>query len=638
MLVSDLERFVSLEQLSVSSTGRAALVTSQMDLEEDRYRRRVVIIDEDGSIRPLTHGPFDSLPRWSPDGSRLAFLRQPDRDSKPQVAVMAVDGGEAVAVTEFSLGASDLRWSPDGSMLVVVGTSWLEDLDDEERERKPRRITTLPYRADSAGWIHDRRSRLCMVDPNALSAPEPLTPDDEDASRPVWSPDGRTVAFLSDRTGRKVRSHATEIWEIVLADGTLVRKAGLGYWTALAYRPDGVLHAVGIDDFWDWPTPLGLWRCEDSGWRNLIGHLDRTVSPSLTEVGWIDRDALVVIDDRGSSRIIRIEPDGTVQEVTGRDQVVTGCGVAPETGVVTYTATSVRDPGEVHRLEIESGSVETATDFNGRFRTDAGLVDAHHFEVTSDGVEIDGWVYLPDGSDAVPVLVNIHGGPAAQYGVGFFDEFQIYAGAGFGVVACNPRGSSGRGADFLKAVTGDGWGVVDRADVTSVVEAALARSPRLDPERMGVMGGSYGGFLTAWIAAHDARYRSAIVERALLSWPSFAGTSDIGATFPDQYLSSTVPDGSSVLWAKSPLAVADRISTPTLIIHSEQDHRCPISQAEEFFAVLLKAGTEAEFMRFPGESHELTRSGKPRHRQERFEAIIEWHLRRLGDTTPDLAN
>ena len=246
------------------------------------------------------------------------------------------------------------------------------------------------------------------------------------------------------------------------------------------------------------------------------------------------------------------------------------------------------------------------------------------------------FVYLPPGEATVPVLLNIHGGPATQYGYTFFDEFQVYTGAGYGVVACNPRGASGRGTDFVRAVRADGWGVVDEADVTAALDAALDRFPRLDGGRVGIMGGSYGGFLTAWLIARQDRYASAVVERALLNWPSFGGTSDIGATFGRMYLGADLPDGQARLWEASPLSLAHQIVTPTLIVHSENDFRCPIEQAEQLFMVLKKQGVEAEFLRFPGEGHELSRSGKPKHRLERFEAILEWHQRHVADDPADL--
>jgi dipeptidyl aminopeptidase/acylaminoacyl peptidase len=250
-----------------------------------------------------------------------------------------------------------------------------------------------------------------------------------------------------------------------------------------------------------------------------------------------------------------------------------------------------------------------------------------HWRVQGEGPDIDTFLVLPEGDGPFPVLLNIHGGPASQYGFGFFDEFQVYADAGYAVVACNPRGSSGRGLEFVRSVVGDGWGVVDWADIVTVLENTLDSYPQLDRTRMGIMGGSYGGFMTAWAIAHDDRFKSAVVERALLSFLSFEGTSDIGPIFTPNYVQS---DELDVKWAKSPLRYADQIVTPTLMLHSEEDYRCPIEQAEQLLTSLLKRGIEAEMVRFPGEGHELSRSGKPRHRVERFEAILDWHDRHLA--------
>ena len=228
-------------------------------------------------------------------------------------------------------------------------------------------------------------------------------------------------------------------------------------------------------------------------------------------------------------------------------------------------------------------------------------------------------------------MLNIHGGPATQYGFGFFDEFQVYAGAGFGVVACNPRGSSGRGREYVRVPVGR-WSEErppDLEDVLEALDAALERYPRLDPDRLGIMGGSYGGFMTVRVLGVDRRFCSAVPERGLYAFTSFVGTSDIGPRFPRMYLGDIEPGDVDSLWKASPLAVAHRITTPSLIIHSESDHRCPIEQGEQLFAVLVQQGVDVEMLRFPGSSHELSRSGKPRYRRERFDAILDWHGKHL---------
>jgi dipeptidyl aminopeptidase/acylaminoacyl peptidase len=248
------------------------------------------------------------------------------------------------------------------------------------------------------------------------------------------------------------------------------------------------------------------------------------------------------------------------------------------------------------------------------------------------------WAVTPDGFDdaapaSVPVLLNIHGGPTAQYGWTFFDEFQVYAGAGYLVVATNPRGSSGRGEEWARAVVGawDDPESVDMLDLRAVVDTTLERYPQADPDRVGIMGGSYGGYATARIIATDDRFRSAIVERGLLNWPSFGGTSDIGPYFDRMFLGVHLdPDEpGGIHHLASPLRLVGGVTTPTLVLHSEHDWRCPIEQAEQYFVGLQRAGVPSAFVRFPSEGHELSRSGSPKHRVERFEVVLDWHARHL---------
>ncbi|MDH4118841.1 MAG: S9 family peptidase [Acidimicrobiia bacterium] len=603
------------------SGDRTAFVKTRIDVDGDRYVREIWIA-EGGRSRRLTSGPGDHSPRWSPDGHRLAFARSVDK--KPaQVAVIDVDGGEAEVVTDFDLGVEEMEWSPDGSRLAVVAVTWVDDwagLDDEERARRPRRIVAVPYRFDQKGWTHDRKRHVWLVDPSGSGQPECLTPGEFDDAAIAWAPDGSRIGFVSDRSSMPGLSKGTDVWEVDLATRTTTRAVERGTWWQVTYRPDGVLHVVGNPEP-RWPAIYGVYRREPDGSVNaLTDHLDRSVISIAVGPGrfaWDGDHLYSFVEDAGKVGVMSIGPDGSVRHVIEGERTVTGFDVDGDR--ISFTATSTEWPPQLYERVGASESLTAA------FGVDVEVAPVHHFRHAG----VDVWVCLPPGDSSTPALLNIHGGPASQYGFGFFDEFQVYAGAGYGVVACNPRGSSGRGDEFLQAVTGEGWGTVDVTDTIGALEEALRRYPRLDGDRLGVMGGSYGGFLTAWLTARDKRFKSAVVERALLSWPSFSGTSDIGGLFATDYLRLDDARDWVRLWEASPLATADRVTCPTLVIHSESDLRCPIEQAEQYFMALLRNGTPAEFVRFPGEGHEMSRSGSPRHRVERFEAILAWHDRWL---------
>ena len=639
MLPDDLARLVTVSDPQIHPDGkRVAFVVSRPDLEKDSYDRQVWIWDG-AAARPFTHGPADGRPRWSPDGSALAFLRASGEEGKPaQVAVMAAAGGEAGVLTSFALGATEAEWSPDGSRLAVVGVEWTGEwagLNDDGRKRHPRRITRPGYRFDDLGWRHDRRSNVYLVDPAGATGATALSAGDYHDSGVAWRPDGRAVGFLSARHEQRNVDSGTQAWEVPVEGGESVPLTAVGGWHGLSYRPDGVAHLVGILDPWDWPAVAGLWRLAGGAPVQIAVALDRSFSPAAAVLPggprWAaDGSCLTVIEDRGRLRVIRVSGEGEVEDVLGGDRAITGVAPRPDGSAFAFTATTPTDPGELWWWE--GGEERCLTGLNAAFRADAGLVAPQPFTVLNDGVELDAWAYLPPGEGPVPLLLNIHGGPATQYGWGFFDEFQVYVGAGYGVIGCNPRGSSGRGRDFVRVPVGR-WveeRPPDLEDILAVAGAALEDFPRLDPDRQGIMGGSYGGYMTACILTVDRRFRSAVPERGVYSYPSFAGTSDIGLRFPREYLGDREYGNWDRLWAASPLARADRIVTPCLIVHSEGDARCPIEQGEQLFSALVANGVEVEMLRFPGASHELSRSGKPRWRRERFDAILEWHGRHLG--------
>lgn len=288
-------------------------------------------------------------------------------------------------------------------------------------------------------------------------------------------------------------------------------------------------------------------------------------------------------------------------------------------------AAVVADTNSPSELVLLSGHTERiCTDYGSAVR-DTGIRPLIELTGTApDGYPVHGWLLLPEGEGPHPVLLNVHGGPHTQYGWSLFDEAQVYASAGYAVVMGNPRGSSGYGQQHGRAIVQD-MGNLDTADVLCLLEVALTRDD-CDANRVGVMGGSYGGYMTSHLmAAAGDRFVAGISERALNAWDSFAGSSDIGDAFTVAYVSADREEQ----WRRSPLAAADQINRPLLIVHSENDWRCPLEQGQRLFTALQRRQAPVEMLLFPGEGHELSRSGRPQHRVQRFEAILQWWSRYL---------
>ena len=518
------------------------------NLNEDRYDRRVYIDGE-----PFTAGPGDSMPRWSPTGDVLAFVTTTEK-GVAEVKLISVGGGEATSIATFELGVSEMEWMPDSRSLAVVATTYEDewaDLTDEERSRRPRTIKRVPFRFDGLGWVDDRRRHIWLVAKD--EEPRQLTDGEFDETAMTVSPDGNSIAYISKTSAQPGLADGNEIWQIDVVSGDRTQLVETGFWQALSFSPGNTLHAIGSVQP-QFPQVYDLHRVDGDGPTSLTGELDRS-SASLAAgppaIRWADDDPVVGLEDEGRFGLIRVKENGVIDHLVTGDWVVSSFDANGDS--LVYAASTATDPGTI----FKNGDpiVELNPD-------PPPFVAPDHFKVESGGIEIDTWVYLPEGDHPVPLLLNIHGGPASQFGFGFFDEFQVYVRDGYGVVACNPRGSSGRGEDFVKAVKGDDWGEVDFEDIRNVVASALERHQRLDSDRLGIMGGSYGGFLTAWITGHEDRWKSAVVERALLSWPSFAGTSDIGGRFPDNYLEASYPDAWAKWWEKSPLALAHNVRNP----------------------------------------------------------------------------
>jgi dipeptidyl aminopeptidase/acylaminoacyl peptidase len=651
MLPADLALLRIPSAPSLSPDGRLVVVAvGRIDLEANAYRGDLWVTPTDGSAPPrrFTAGKRDGRPRFSPDGRWIAFLRASDED-KPQLHVMPSDGGEPRRVCEHPLGVEAFAWSPDSTRIAYVARlpepgRYGTDKDVPPEKEPPRRITTFQYRLDNLGFTHDRRPHVLVVDALAEGAePVQLTRGDYDHGDPAWSPDGRMVAFVSARHETRDEDAASDVFVVPAEGGDPAPVTATDLAVARpAFSPDG-----GTIWFCGAPTDLagrttGLWSVPADGSappRRLTDPERFDHEPSFgggVLPLLVDEQAVTTVSmRRGAVPLFRFPVDGSEPRcLLGGDRQVQDYDARG--GVVAAVVSGPTSAGEVVVLEPEgSGEPQggapvnrdrerTITDFGALLARSASLRPMTELEATApDGASVHGWVLKPAGTGPFPVLLMVHGGPFAQYGWTLFDEAQVYVGAGYAVVMGNPRGSAGYGETHGRAIVGD-FGNLDAKDVLALLDAALA-DPDLDDDRVGVMGGSYGGYMTSWLVAHSDRFRAAISERACNAFDSFEGSSDIGWLFVSQY-NGTDPER---VLAQSPLTHVDRIRTPMLLIHSEHDWRCPVEQAQRLFVALKQRKVEVELLLFPGEGHELSRSGLPSHRIARFEAILDWWGRHL---------
>jgi len=655
---SDIGDLVEASDPRVSPDGRTvAFVVTSVDLPSNAYKSAVWVAGVDGDLPPCPFTPGvarESKPRWSPDGEWIAFVAHPD-DTGARLCVASIEGEEAVELAAWPEEIDDVVWTPDGRAIAFTARDRDEARygPDKDKDRPPRRIDRLAYRQDNIGWTIDRPRHVFVVgfDPETGVAspdgPGRLSDGPHQDTGLCVSPDGRWLAFSSNRTPSWDTDLSTHIYRVAL-DGTTEPEAltsGDQLHGSPSWSPDGRYVAyvwgdrhsmmrhgqVGVIDL-DGPLPAGE--------HLLTTSLDRHCAPYLSSArdpAWSDAALLFQVDDAGNVPLYRAELGRTIAPVVTGDRQVNGFDVAA--GTLAFIATSAGRLPEVYVVD-EHGE-RRLTHLGDAFVAAHPPAMPERFVATSaDGTEVEAWLLRPPGAsdgDKLPVILNVHGGPFSQYGNRWFDEFQILVAAGYAVLYCNPRGSSGYGEAFARAIRGPkavqdpgtGWGGADYADVMAVVDEALSRFDDLDPERLGVMGGSYGGYMTSWIVGHTDRFKAACSERACNNLLTFAHTSDIGAQFPAGYIGSLHIDDPDEFLRQSPVTYFRDVTTPLLILHSEGDLRCPIEQAEDLFVRLRMVGADVEFIRFPGEGHELSRSGAPRHRVERMEIIADWFERKL---------
>ena len=644
---ADFMKFQFIGRPIVSPCGKkVAYTVARPDPDKNDYSIAIWVYDAcESTSTQFTHGQVkDRNPRWSPDGKYLAF--RSNRKDDEQIWIMPTSGGEARQLTKIRNGLQDFEWSPDSSRIGFI-TKWdgtEEKPDDKKYKSDVKEYTRIKYKFDGGGFWDHKRRHVWVVDV-ASGEQTQLTTGDFDDDSIAWSPSGQEIAFVSRRKDDADFVNIRDLWVVNVKSKDLRQVfESIGPVSSPAWHPDGnLIGYVGHDNSQKNTTNTGLWVVEARGGspRNLTASVDIAVGGSPTadmsygveeaDWMWVDggKAAYFVTGFHGEGRLYKVILDGAISEVVTGEGAITGFDVA-NGGEIYFSYGDHYHPGDLYVMK-PGAEKRRLTAINKAIlgEVDIAQVERMYFK-GKDNWDIEGWLMKPAGFDPskkYPMVLEVHGGPHAMYGAAFFLEFQLLAAKGFVVLFTNPRGSGGYGEAFTTACKGD-WGGGDYQDLMLAVDQVIAKG-FVDDKRMGVTGGSYGGFMTNWIVGHTDRFRAACTMRCVSNLYSFYGTSDIGFTFGDNEFPGNPWDNRDILWERSPFTYVKNIVTPLLILHSEQDHRCPIEQGEQMFTALKKLGREVQFVRFPDEGHNLSRSGKPQHRVERLERVIGWFEKHL---------
>ncbi len=646
-------RFVTDPQISPDGSQVAFVVAWVDPADHTRYRSQLRLAAFDGSVpsRALTTGQHrDNAPRWSPDGCSLAFVS--DRDnSLAQVFVLPLQGGEPRQLTSLKRGAGAPVWSPSGDRLafsarVDVAEIATQEGQSDEKGKPPRVkiITRVRHKGDGEGFFEAMRKHLFVLNVDQEKGePKQITDGDWDDVEPAWSPDGQLLAFTSNRERDRDLSMLNDVWVVPSAGGRARRLTRhRGQASTPVFSPNGQRVAyLGHERGWTYGARTELLSVPIEGgdsysfsglFEDELGNaaLSDARDPFSAQppVWQPDGRGLVSLVSRfGRVEIVRFPlGESGPRTVVGGDREVAAFSVSRDGQRIACVISDPTHPYEVFAVEDE-GAERRLSRENDALLVTLDVAAAEPFQVEStDGETVHGWLLKPPGFSERkkwPLVLEVHGGPETMYAWSFMHEFQVLAARGYAVLYTNPRGSKGYGEAFTARIFAD-WGNQDAADCMAAVDAA-SQWRWVDAARLGVTGGSYGGFMTAWLVGHTQRFRAAVSQRGCYNWASFYGTSDIGPFFGDYILGGPVYEREARYRERSPLTYAKQMRTPLLLIHSEQDLRCPIEQAEQLFVQLRRIGkTEVEMVRFPEESHNLSRSGRPDRRIERLERIVGW--------------
>ena len=651
MEIKDLTKLVSVTDPRISPDGkRAVFVHTQIDEEENTYRAHLYHIDlETGKSAQWTHGKERvSSPRWSADGTAVAFLS--DRDEKNQLFVMSANGGEARSLTGFEKGVNGFEWAPCGTKiwfnaLVKEGKTFTDKEEKEGKEEKkqpePYHVDKMKYKMDGMGLLPKEFHRHIGSVELESKKVEQLTEGKFHYSLEAVSHDGKKLVYGVTREENLdfVFRQPLYVYDVETEqESALIEEEG--YFGGAAFsHDDSKVAFVGSTRQYENATHTEVYVadlkaetcvCLTEALDVPIGDYvvaDHQQGAAAPDVVWTKDDHLYFqVSTMGDVRLYFASLDGMIFPASPDMEHVYGYDVSRDGEFALAAISNPVNPGELHRLTIATGEREALTHFNQEFLEETELIEAQ--PIITKGAKdwaVHGWLMKPSGyqeGQKYPLVVNIHGGPHAMYANTFVHEMQLLAARGFGVLYVNPRGSHGYSQEFVDAVRSD-YGGGDYEDIMNSVDQIVESNDWIDGDRLGVTGGSYGGFMTNWIVGHSTLFKAAVTQRSISNWISFFGVSDIGYYFSDWQIGADMTDVDK-LWQHSPLKYAKNVETPLLILHSENDYRCPIEQSEQLYVTLKSMKKETEFVRFPEADHNLSRTGKPNLRFARLEQITGW--------------